>query len=264
MATPAAVQLDRLIAIMARLRAPGGCPWDREQTLKTLRPYLIEEAYEVLEAVDHEDAAAHCEELGDLLLQVVFHAQIRAEEGKFGMAEVAQAISDKLVHRHPHVFGDVKVKDTEELLTRWAELKAREKAAKGQDASAIAGVPKEMPALGRAERITEKAGRVGFDWPDASGPRSKVDEELRELDQALSGGAPEQVEHEIGDLLFAVVNLSRKTGVHPEHALRAAVDRFDRRFRSIEARLAREGKKPAGATLEEMDRLWDQAKAEEK
>jgi MazG family protein len=253
--------IDRLIGIMARLRSPGGCPWDLEQTLTSLRPYVLEETYEVLEAIDAGDVAGHREELGDLLLQIVFQARVREEEGAFGFAEVADAISDKLVSRHPHVFGDRQVKDAAEVLTQWAELKREEKRRKGGGKSALEGVPREMPALARADRLTEKASRIGFDWPDAGGARAKVNEELAELDEAIAHGDPARVEAELGDTLFAVANLARKLGVAPEEALRGTVARFIRRFSHVEAELERLGVEPGSASLEQMDRLWDEAKS---
>jgi MazG family protein len=257
----AAAALDRLLGIMARLRSPGGCPWDLEQTLESLRPYLLEETYEVLEAIDAADPAAHREELGDLLLQIVFQARLREEAGLFAFAEVADAISDKLVSRHPHVFGEGSVKDAAEVLTQWAALKREEKRKKGGGLSALEGVPRELPGLARADRLTEKASRVGFDWPDASGARAKVSEELAELDQAISEGDPARIEAELGDTLFALANLGRKLGVAPEEALRGSVGRFIARFTHIETVLASRGVAPGTATLEEMDRLWDEAKS---
>jgi MazG family protein len=255
--------IDRLLAIMARLRAPDGCPWDLEQSLETLRPYLLEETYEVLEAMDAGDPGAHREELGDLLLQIVFQSRLREETGTFTFADVADAISDKLVSRHPHVFGDGKVKDAEGVLKQWAALKREEKRKKGGGLSALEGVPRELPALARADRLTEKAGRVGFDWPDAAGARAKVTEELRELDEAVASGRRTEIEHELGDTLFALANLGRKLGVAPEEALRGTVGRFIARFTHVEQELARRGVAPGSATLEEMDELWDEAKSRE-
>ncbi len=262
--TRASEAIERLLGIMERLRGPGGCPWDREQTLQTLRPYVLEETYEVLEAIDAGDPRDHCEELGDLLLQIVFQAQLRKEEGRFEFADVATAISDKLVSRHPHVFGDADVKDAEGVLKQWAALKREEKKAKGRGESVLEGVPKEMPALARADRLTEKASRIGFDWPDATGAREKVAEELRELDEAIAANDSPAVEHEIGDLLFAVANLSRKLGVPPEEALRGTVARFIARFEHVERELARRGVPHGEATLAEMDVLWDEAKSIER
>ncbi len=252
--------VERLLDLMARLRGPGGCPWDREQTLETLRPYLLEETYEVLEALDGGDARAHREELGDLLLQIVFQARVAEEAGRFDFADVADAISDKLVSRHPHVFGGAEARDADAVLRQWAALKRKENEAKGGGRSVLEGVPREMPALARAERLTEKASRVGFDWPDAAGAREKVGEELAELDAAIASGDRRRVEDELGDLLFAVANLARKHALPPEEALRRAVGRFVDRFRFVEDELARRGVPHGQATLEEMDRLWEEAK----
>jgi MazG family protein len=253
--------VERLLAIMTRLRGPGGCPWDREQTLQTLRPYVLEETYEVLEAIDGGDPQEHCEELGDLLLQIVFQARLAEEEGRFEFADVADAISNKLVSRHPHVFGDAQVKDAEGVLRQWAALKREEKRKKGGGESVLEGVPREMPALARADRLTEKASRIGFDWPDAAGARAKVEEEIRELDEAIAAGEPAALEHEIGDALFALANLSRKLGIPPEEALRGAVARFVSRFGHVERELARRGVPHGEASLEQMDALWNEAKS---
>ena len=256
--------VERLLGIMARLRGPGGCPWDREQTLRTLRPYVLEETYEVLEAIDGGDVREHCEELGDLLLQIVFQAQLAQEVGSFDFADVATAISEKLVSRHPHVFGNTEVKDAEGVLKQWAALKREEKRRKGGGESVLEGVPREMPALARADRLTEKASRIGFDWPDPGGAREKLAEEIRELDEAIAGGDPAALEHEIGDALFALANLSRKLGIPPEEALRGAVSRFVSRFGHIERELARRGVPHGEASLEEMEALWNEAKALER
>jgi MazG family protein len=258
--------IERLLAIMQRLRGPGGCPWDREQTLESLRPYVLEETYEVLEAIDGGDVSAHREELGDLLLQIVFQAELRREAGAFEFADVADAISDKLIYRHPHVFGEQgsPVKDAEGVLKQWAALKREEKRKKGGGESVLEGVPREMPALARADRLTEKASRVGFDWPDAAGARAKVAEELAELDAAIAAGDLREVEHELGDLLFAAANLGRKLGLAPEEALRATIGRFVTRFTHVERRLAARGVPHGEATLAEMDALWEEAKALER
>jgi MazG family protein len=253
--------LERLLAIMERLRGPDGCPWDREQTLRTLRPYVLEETYEVLEAIDAGDPREHCEELGDLLLQIVFQAQLASEEKQFDFADVAEAISNKLVSRHPHVFGDAQVKDAEGVLRQWAALKREEKKAKGGGASVLEGVPREMPALARADRLTEKASRIGFDWPDAAGARAKVDEELGELDEAIADGDRAAIEHELGDALFALANLARKLSVAPEEALRGTVARFIERFQHVERGLVQAGVPHGQATLSQMDELWNEAKA---
>ncbi len=259
MSTPSE-SIERLVGIMARLREPGGCPWDREQTLVSLRPYLLEETYEVLEAIDDGDPREHCEELGDLLLQIVFQARVAEEEGRFGFPDVANAIADKLVRRHPHVFGDAKVEGAEGVLRQWAALKREEKAAKGGSTSALVGVPRELPALARADRLAEKASRVGFDWPDVAGARAKVDEELRELDDAMATGDRSAVESELGDVLFAVANVGRKLGVAPEEALRGTVARFIARFQHVERELLLRGVAPGEASPEQMDELWIEAK----
>ena len=259
---------------MARLRGPDGCPWDREQTLATLRPYVLEETYEVLEAIEEGDAEAHREELGDLLLQIVFQARIAEEEGRFDFAGVADAISEKLLSRHPHVFGpgarsaDAQpapdapgVSDADGVLRQWAALKKKENEAKGRGKSVLEGVPRELPALARAERLTEKASRVGFDWPDAAGARAKVAEEIGELDEAIAAGDRAHIEDELGDVLFAVANLARKLGIPPEEALRGTLGRFIARFQYIEAALERQEVAHGTATLAEMDQLWEEAKA---
>ncbi|MBI3184919.1 MAG: nucleoside triphosphate pyrophosphohydrolase [Myxococcales bacterium] len=265
----AARELERLLQVMARLRGEGGCPWDREQDLRSLRPYLIEEAYEVLDEMDRVSYGGKwnglCEELGDLLFQIVFHAQLASELGEFGMAEVCRAISEKIVSRHPHVFGETKVAGPKQVLHNWAQLKAKEKRRKtGTEGSVLDGVPSGAPALQRAERLTEKASRIGFDWPDLRGVREKLNEELSELDLAIESGERDQLEHELGDVLFALANLARFIGTPAEDALRQANRRFTERFHYIEEGL-RAAKIPFGkATLEQMDELWQRAKQREK
>jgi len=253
--------MQRLLDIMDRLRDPGGCPWDREQTLRSLTPYLLEEAHEVIEAIEAGDAAHHKEELGDLLFQVVFQSRIAREEGKFDFAQVCDAISAKLTRRHPHVFGEVSVSGSREVVQNWERIKAEERREKGlAERSAIGGVPVSLPALVRAERLTEKAAAVGFDWPDAKAVMAKVREELSELEQTLEHGGALEIEHELGDLIFAVANLGRFVKVHPEEALRATLRRFEARFHYIEAQLRERGKSPRESNLAEMDALWDEAK----
>jgi tetrapyrrole methylase family protein / MazG family protein len=252
-------EVTRLVGLMQRLLAPDGCPWDREQTLATLVPYLVEETYEVVDALAAGDADGHREELGDLLLQIVFQSELRFAEGKFGIDDVARGIVEKLVRRHPHVFGDAVAKDADVVLANWAKLKAVEKAEKGKH-GALDGIPASAPALLRATRAGEKAGAVGFDWPDAAGPRDKVDEELRELDEARARGDRAEIERELGDTLLALVNLARKLGVDAESALRGSTDRFARRFGHIEAALAAERRAVSDADPAEQDRLWDAAK----
>jgi MazG family protein len=257
--------MRRLLGIMDRLRDPGGCPWDREQTLRSLTPYLLEEAHEVIEAIEAGDVEHHKEELGDLLFQVVFQSRIAREEGKFDFAQVCDVIADKLTRRHPHVFSDVEVSGSREVIRNWERIKADERKEKGEaPRSAIGGVPVSLPALVRAERLTEKAGAVGFDWPDARAVLAKVREELQELAEAMDAGEPGRVEHELGDLLFATANLGRWLKAHPEEALRGALRRFEWRFHYIEARLAESGKSPRDSTLAEMDALWNEAKEREK
>jgi MazG family protein len=259
--TRAAASMRRLLEIMDRLRDPGGCPWDREQTLRTLTPYLLEEAHEVIEAIEAGDAAHHREELGDLLFQVVFQARIAREEGKFDFADVCDGIADKLTRRHPHVFGDVSVSGSREVVQNWEKIKAEERKEKGLAArSAIGGVPVALPALVRAERLTEKAGAVGFDWPDAPSVMAKVREELDELTRAIDEGVPERIEAELGDLIFAVANLGRWMKVHPEEALRGTLRRFESRFQYIEEKLRERGRTPRESNLAEMDALWNEAK----
>ena len=207
-ATGAGPAFERLCNIVARLRAPGGCPWDREQTLESLKPCLIEECYELLDVMDGPDKDGHREELGDVLLQVVFQALMREERKEFDIADVLNGVSDKLVHRHPHVFGDVSVRGADDVLRNWEQIKKREKkGADGTPRSAIAGVPAALPSLLRAQRVQAKAARVGFDWPDKDGPQAKITEELGELDEAVKSGDAAKVEDEMGDVLFSIVNL---------------------------------------------------------
>ncbi len=256
-------EVSQLVGLMQRLLAPDGCPWDREQTLETLVPYLVEETYEVVDALASGDVDDHREELGDLLLQIVFQSELRFAEGKFGIDDVARGIVGKLVSRHPHVFGDVVAKNADDVLANWAKLKAAEKAKKGKH-GALDGIPKTAPARLRATRAGETAGAVGFDWPDAAGPRAKVDEELREFDEARAGGDRAEMQRELGDLLFATVNLARKLGLDAEQALRDATDRFASRFAHVEGTLAAAGRAVSDASAEEQDRLWNEAKKNER
>ncbi|WP_184508324.1 nucleoside triphosphate pyrophosphohydrolase [Sphingomonas endophytica] len=244
--------IERLIAIMARLRGPAGCEWDRAQTFATIAPYTIEEAYEVADAIERNDLSELKDELGDLLLQVVFHSRIAEEAGAFAFDDVAAAISDKMERRHPHIFRG----EAEGGHHRWEEVKAAERAAKGAG-SPLDGVAQGLPALLRAEKIQNRAARVGFDWPDTAGPRAKIDEELTEVAAATT---PEEVADEVGDLLFAVVNWARHLGVEPEAALRAATGKFERRFRAMEAA---GGPAFAGMPLAEKEALWVRVKAGE-
>ncbi len=256
--------LASLVDIMRRLLAPGGCPWDREQTLESLRPYLVEETFEVLEALETGTPAQHCEELGDLLMQIVFQAALREGEGAFTIDDVVRGIADKLVRRHPHVFADARADTAGEVLVQWEEIKRREKEAGAEAGAApprtLAGVPLSLPSLSRAHQVSAKAARVGFDWPDAQGCRDKIAEELGEIDRAMASGDRAAIEHEIGDLLFAAVSLARKLDIDAESALRGCTRRFADRFGFIEDALRERGKTPAQSTLEEMDALWNQAK----
>ena len=251
----------KLVEIMARLRGENGCPWDREQTSESIKPYLVEETYEVLEAIDEQDPAKLKEELGDLMLQIVFHARMAEEAGAFSISDVLATINDKLVRRHPHVFGDVKAETSQEVLFNWEQIKQTERRQTTGHASFLDGVPRELPALLRAHRLQEKASRVGFDWKEAQQVFRKVEEELGELRAAMQGQAADRVEAELGDLLFALVNLSRFLAVNPEEALRKTIARFIARFRYIEEELARRSRSLRQASLEEMDALWAEAKA---
>lgn len=251
----------RLTEIMARLRGPGGCPWDAEQTHESLKRYLLEECYEVLEAVDTGDDTLLVEELGDLILQPVFHAAIAEGRGAFTIADVLSAICDKLERRHPHVFGDQQISTSDEQVANWERIKQGEK--KAERTSAIAGVPPHLPALMKAQKVTEKAARVGFDWPDLDGVFAKVLEELKEFEETMAEGDQERMEAELGDLLFAIVNLGRFLRLDPEEALRKTIDRFGRRFRHVEESLLTAGKAMKDATLEEMDHFWEEAKQRE-
>lgn len=256
--------LPRLVEIMDRLLAPDGCPWDREQTLTSLRPFLVEETYEVLEAIDLDNATLHCEELGDLLMQIVFHAAIAARRDnaqRFDMDMVIAGISEKLVRRHPHVFADTTgIDNPEQVLAQWEQIKAKEKADAGAKPRALDGVPVGLPALARAQKISSRAGKVGFDWPSWHGSLDKVREEVGEVAEIADGSDDAAKHHEIGDLLFAVVNTARKLGVDAEQALRDATARFQSRFSYVEDALAAQGKSPKQSNLEEMDALWNLAK----
>jgi ATP diphosphatase len=258
--------MARLLAVMAWLRdRQHGCPWDVDQTFRTIAPYTIEEAYEVADAIERDDLGALKEELGDLLLQVVYHAQMAHETGAFGFADVASAIAEKMVDRHPHVFGDAMVATAEAQTVSWEARKAAERTAKragAEPAGALDGVARALPALLRAEKIQKRAARVGFDWKQTGPVIDKIEEELGELRAELTAGNvdPARLTDELGDVLFAVANLARHCKIDPEAALRATNDKFERRFRHIERRLAEAGRKPADATLEEMEALWQEAK----
>lgn len=253
-------KFQRLVEIMARLRSPDGCPWDREQTFESIKPYLMEEAYEVLDAIDRRDWRALAEELGDLMLQSVFFAQMASEEGRFTIEDSLEAIAEKLIRRHPHVFADGDAKTPEEVKARWDVIKQAEHEEKGDNRGLLEKVPRAMPALMEAQQLTSRAASVGFDWENADQVLAKLEEELKELAAARKDGAPEQVQHEVGDLLFVLVNLARLLKVDAEQALRAANARFRSRFSHIERSLAAEGKSLKETSLAEMDRLWEEAK----
>jgi ATP diphosphatase len=263
--------MERLLAVMAQLRNPdGGCPWDLEQSFATIAPYTIEEAYEVADAVERRDMAALKDELGDLLLQVVFHAQMAREAGDFDFADVANAISDKMIRRHPHVFGNDEIESATAQTVAWEEQKAKERReaaqAEGRPHSVLDGVTTGLPALTRALKLQNRAARVGFDWPDVLQVFMKIDEELAELKSELATdeNVSARLQDEVGDLLFASVNLARHLKVDPEAALRHGNAKFERRFRQVEQKLNEGGRSPADASLNEMEALWQQAKNDER
>ena len=259
---PATRPIDQLILIMARLRDPErGCPWDREQNFRTIAPYTIEEAYEVADAIERADMGALRDELGDLLLQVVYHARMAEEAGHFFFDDVARAISDKMVRRHPHVFGDAEIASVAAQNEAWEAHKAAERQASGSAPSVVDGVALALPALLRAAKISGRAARIGFDWPDARAVIPKIAEEIAEVEVELDGdAAPAALEEEIGDLLFAVANLARKLAVEPETALRRATAKFERRFRRVEALAA---ERAVGRDLDGLEALWREVKKEE-
>jgi MazG family protein len=259
----------KLVELMQRLLAPGGCPWDREQDMGTLRRFVLEEACEVIDAIDGGNRDELADELGDLALQVVFLSELGRKEGAFGPDDVVRGVCEKLVRRHPHVFGDVRVESSEQVLQNWERIKAAEKAERGL----LEGVARSLPALYRAQRMSDKAARVGFDWPDGRGSRDKVSEEVGELDEALASGDAARIEHELGDLLFAIVNLARHHGIDAEIALRKTGDRFAERFAHVEQRVrerhggwprGEDGKPSRGLALEELDAYWAEAKRSER
>jgi tetrapyrrole methylase family protein/MazG family protein len=253
---------EELTAIMKRLRAPGGCPWDAEQTHESLTRYLLEETYEVIEAIESRSPEHIKEELGDLLLQPVFHAAIAEEAGSFTIQDVIATLCDKLIRRHPHVFGDLKIADSSAQIENWEKIKKAEKGA--ERLSALSGVPPHLPALLKAQKITEKAARVGFDWEHVDQVMAKVMEELHEFEEAMAAGDNEHMEAELGDLLFAIVNLGRFLSINPEEALRKTITRFQSRFHFVEESLHDQGRQMATTPLADMDRLWEEAKLLEK
>lgn len=262
--------ISRLIEIMAALRNPvGGCAWDLEQDFRSIRNYTIEEAYEVADAIEREDFADLREELGDLLLQPIFHAQMAKEAGHFDIGDVVYAITEKLIRRHPHVFGDVVADGASDAQDRWEAIKVKERAAKAgrkgdAEPSVLDDVPQVLPALARAEKLTKRAAKVGFDWPDLPAVRTKIEEELAEVAEVENAGDHAALEEEIGDLLFAVANLARKAGVDPEAALRNANSKFTRRFHYVEARCREDSIDPADAGLKRLDGYWNEIRARDK
>ena len=260
MSAPALPPLEHLRQVVSRLRAPDGCPWDREQTHQSIRGDLLEEAYEVLQAINSRDDANLCEELGDLLLQVVFHSQIASEQERFNFDQVAAGITEKLIRRHPHVFGDASCSTTEEVLVRWEQIKQQEKG--GQPASLLDAINEALPALMRAEKIQKQVAKVGFDWTSPLPVLAKVREELAELEAELQSD-PSRLEDELGDVLFSVVNLARKLKIQPEVALQRANDKFSTRFKALESLAQERGIKLDGADLSLLDPLWDEVKRRE-
>ena len=254
-------RLNELVALMARLRAPGGCPWDQKQTFDTIKPYLLEETYEVLDAIDARDWPELSEELGDLLLQPVFFAQLAAEAGHFRIEDCLTAINQKLIRRHPHIFGDVTARTAEDVKRNWDVIKAGEKSAKGQAKGALLdGVSRAQPALAEASQISAKAAAQGFDWPSIEPVFEKLQEELTELDEARAAGQPAEIEDEFGDILFVMVNLARFLRLDPEQALRKSNAKFRRRFGYVEARLNEMGRPFEDSNIDEMELLWQEAK----
>ena len=254
-------RFETLVSLMARLRAPGGCPWDREQNFDTIRKYTLEETYEVLDAIDRRDWDGLREELGDFLLQAVFYAQMAQEERRFSISDSLDAINQKLVRRHPHIFAGETASTGDDVLKRWDQIKAEEKKAKAdQPQGLLDGVPRAMPALVEAQQIASRAAGVGFDWSNAEEVLEKLDEEVRELNEARRAESADAMEDEIGDLLFVIVNLARFVKVDPEQALRRTNTKFRRRFGHIERRLGQQGKQVAGTPLNELEALWQEAK----
>ena len=257
--------LAEAVRIMARLRAKDGCPWDHQQTHVSLKRYLVEETAELLDALDEGDDRALQDELGDVLLQVLFHAQIAAEETRFDVQDVARRLCEKLIRRHPHVFGERQIDHAEGVVTQWEQIKRQEResqAAPSEPRSCLQGVPKHLPALHRAYKVQKKAAQVGFDWPQVEGVFDKIQEELAEVRQAMAANDKSAVAEEIGDLLFAVTNLSRFLGHFPEDALHTAVRKFEQRFMQVEQLLQKQGKTPEQCDLQELDTLWERAKRE--
>lgn len=255
------IEFQKLLQIMESLRGGKGCPWDKEQTRESLKPFIVEEAYELIEAIEESDPEKIKEELGDLLFQIVFQCQIAKERDEFNISEVIEKIGKKMVARHPHVFGTADYKTTDEVLVHWEEQKKLEGKLR---VSILEGVPESLPSLLRAHRLQDRVARVGFDWEKAEDVLKKLDEELKEFKEALKTKRQDEIEDELGDMFFMLVNISRFIGVNPEDALRKTISKFIHRFRYIEMKASEQGKKLSDMTLEEMDRLWDEAKGEMK
>jgi tetrapyrrole methylase family protein/MazG family protein len=250
--------MEHLLEIMDQLRGENGCPWDKEQTHQSLKPYLIEEAYEVLEAIEKNAHAEMCEELGDLLFQIIFHAQVAKETAKFNFSDIIQRIAEKMIRRHPHVFGDTEVKNSRDVLVNWEKIKQKEKEHNAH--SVLEGVPRHLPSLMMAHRLQTKVARVGFDWPHISQALDKVREEFAEFEAAVKEEKREKMEEELGDILFSLVNVARFIEVNPEEALRKTIQKFIARFRYIEESIRRQNLSFNDVTLEDMDKLWEESK----
>lgn len=253
-------ELLSFIDVVKKLRAPDGCPWDREQTHKSLKPYLIEETYEAIEAIDDEDSAEICEELGDIFLHIVMHGVMGEEDGDFTLEEVIRTIKEKMIRRHPHVFDEIIVNSVGDVWKNWDEIKKKENQKKNKSESILDNVPISLPGLARAEKIQKRAARIGFDWDDVAGAWSKIHEELEEIDEAIKEDDKDKLTEELGDLLFSVVNVSRKLEIDPEEALRFSSNKFMKRFKHIEQKVAEQGKKIKDCDFEELDDYWNQAK----
>lgn len=252
-------KFEKLVDIVATLRGENGCPWDREQTHESMKKCLIEETYEAVDAIDSGDMDELCGELGDILLQILFHAQLGAESGSFNIDDVIEGISAKLIHRHPHVFGDANVRDAEEVMHRWEQLKKKEKGFEDRT-SALDGVPRTLPALSMALKISKKAAKAGFEWPNIDSLMEKVDEEVDELKHELVEGDSTRISEELGDLLFTIVNVARWKSIDPEESLRTMIDRFTARYKAMEEMAADGGKQLDKIGIKEMDKLWERAK----
>ena len=256
-------QLERLLEIMRRLRSPEGCPWDQKQSSDSIKMYAIEEAYELVEAIENGSVSELEEELGDLLLQVVFHAQIQSEAGLFDFEDVARGISEKLVRRHPHVFGHTAVSGADEVLTNWDTIKREEKAEKGEASSILEGVPRALPSLQRAHEVQKRAARAGFDWATSEDVLAKLEEEITEVREAIQSGNEDALKEELGDLLFSCVNMCRFLGFNAEDLLRANVEKFERRFRSVEQRVLVQGTEFSDLSIDVLDSHWEAVKGTE-